>query len=183
MFSDHNRHLSTEGIDGASPSKFKHKGKKLFVDKKEILSVFGGKVGRYHGFQNDFKVGGTYESESFDRFYIDKQKRDFQIKKRINGYSDSQTFSIGNGTIEDGTLNNMKSPEYKSKMFQQKYLNYNASPSTDKLPKLRESTSSKLLTRNDDDIMSIKTKLQRYKAMNIAEDPYTNVPSINKSYR
>jgi len=26
---------------------------KLFIDRKEILSVLGGKPGRYHGFQND----------------------------------------------------------------------------------------------------------------------------------
>jgi hypothetical protein len=76
MNSDHGRNLSTTDIFGASPSKFKHKNKKLFVDKKEIVSIFGGKVGRYQGFKNDYKEGGTYE-QSFDQFYKNSAKRDY----------------------------------------------------------------------------------------------------------
>ena len=57
----HDRNLSTDGITGASPQKFKHMSKKLFVDRREVLSIFGGNPGRYHGFEKDLPVGGTYK--------------------------------------------------------------------------------------------------------------------------
>ena len=47
-------------VDGSKPSKFRHKHKRLFVDRNEARSVFGQKPGKYHGYMIDQKLGGTY---------------------------------------------------------------------------------------------------------------------------
>lgn len=54
------RSLKKSDIEGASPKKFKHRPRRFFVDRQEIRSVFNQNPGRYHGFVNDIKSGGTY---------------------------------------------------------------------------------------------------------------------------
>ena len=69
---------------------------KLFVDRKEILSVLGGKPGKYHGFKDDKLIGGTYKSTDSkfweERGVLDKKivggvrlpPKDFQSKRKID---------------------------------------------------------------------------------------------------
>lgn len=168
--------------------------RKLFVDKKEINSIFGGKVGRYHGFQNDFKIGGTYE-ESFDKYYKEKDKRDFKIKKRVDGISDMQTFNL-NSSPEPSA-----EPVIPPKTINQrlnKFTNHNSD--TGKLPMLRESASNKMFSKQNYDLLNLKKKIQMYNKSSIGnyrltllvicsdlnkffleDTPYAETPGLLKS--
>lgn len=154
------RSLTTQGIDGASPQKFRHMSRKLFVDRKEILGVFGQEPGRYHGYHKDKTVGGTYKpSES--KFWRDKNKpeenivagarvpgkRDFQTKKKIPEISSSNIFSLPQPSIGGGTVEYIKkSPDVRTRLLQQKVMkDLNHLKREDKLPYLRESASNPIL--------------------------------------
>jgi hypothetical protein len=152
----HNRGLSTDGIEGSSPMKFKHMNKKLFVDRKEIMSVLGGKPGMYHGYRDDKPAGGTYK-ESENQFWNEKGKldkklvagirlpsKDFQAKRTIGQGLDYNSFT-GNTTSNANLLHNYqnKTPEtHTSQMQQRVRRDFGQIKETDnKLPSLRESVS------------------------------------------
>ena len=63
------RSLSKADIAGASPQKFKHRPRKFFVDRNEIRSVFNQPHGKYHGFMNDYRSGGTFISDKPDKIF------------------------------------------------------------------------------------------------------------------
>lgn len=151
-----NRNLNTEGIEGASPKKFKHMSKKLFVDRKEILSVLGGKPGRYHGYQNDKPVGGTYK-ESEDPFWKEKGKldkkiiagvrlpsKDFQAKRKTGHIESNNVFNMPT-TVASNKLSDYisKSPEPQTSKLQQRVIRDlgKIKENNNKLPVLRESAS------------------------------------------
>jgi hypothetical protein len=152
----HNRGLSTDGIEGASPMKFKHLNKKLFVDRKEIMSVLGGKPGRYHGYRDDKPVGGTYK-ESEDKFWNEKGKldkklvagirlpsKDFQAKRTIGQGPVNNSFTVNttsNGKLLRNYLN--KTPETHTLQMQQHVRRDfgQIKETNNKLPSLRESVS------------------------------------------
>ena len=152
---NHNRSLSIEGIHGASPQKFKHMSKKLFVDRKEILSVFGQMPGRYHGYQNDFPEGGTYKSTD-SKFWnkkgvLDKNivggarvqpTRGFQAKRKINEIWSRNILGSSLRDLPqsiDGIENN---PEARIRIAQKKVIkDLNRLKGNSSLPYLRESTS------------------------------------------
>lgn len=151
-----NRNLTTNGIEGASPMKFKHMSKKLFVDRKEILSVLGGKPGRYHGYQNDKPVGGTYK-KSEDPFWNEKGKldekivagvrlpsKDFQAKKRTSHIESNNVFSIPTAVAPTKLSDYVsKSPEQQTSKMQQRVIRDlgKIKENNNKLPALRESAS------------------------------------------
>ena len=64
------RQMNTRDIEGAYPMRFRHKSKKLFVDRREAMSIFGQSPGKYHGYANDYKSGGTYKANN-DNMIVD----------------------------------------------------------------------------------------------------------------
>jgi hypothetical protein len=134
--------------------------KKLFVDRKEILSVFGQEPGRYHGYQKDKPVGGTYKP-SDSRFWRNKDKpeenivagarvpskRDFQTKKKIPEISSHNIFSLPQTSMGGGAVDYIKrSPDVRTRLLQQKVMkDLNHLKREDKLPYLRESASNPIL--------------------------------------
>lgn len=58
--------LRKSDITGTSPQKFKHRPRKYFVDRQEIMTIFNQKPGKYHGFKSDYKIGGTYTKDKPD---------------------------------------------------------------------------------------------------------------------
>jgi hypothetical protein len=152
----HNRGLSTDGIEGSSPMKFKHLNKKLFVDRKEIMSVLGGKPGIYHGYRDDKPVGGTYK-ESEDKFWNEKGKldkklvagirlpsKDFQAKRTVGQVPSNNSFTV-NTTLNANLLRNYlnKTPETHTLQMQQRVRRDlgQIKETNSKLPSLRESVS------------------------------------------
>jgi hypothetical protein len=198
----HNRSLSTEGIEGASPKKFKHMNKKLFVDRKEIVSVFGGIPGRYHGYRNDKPVGGTYKSTE-SRFWNEKGKldekivagirlsgkRDFQTKRRIPEISANNIFGSGQ-KINDQSLGYLQtSPEQRTRGIQKKVLkDLKRLKREQEMPYLRESTSLPSLNplMNPQTSENNRKHLEKYCSkidmLNFSECPY-KVNCTGKSYR
>ena len=66
------RSLITEDIQGASPKWLrKLTRKKIFIDRNEVKSIFGQNIGKYHGYVNDLKSGGTYNQETHNKELID----------------------------------------------------------------------------------------------------------------
>ena len=198
----HNRSLSTEGIQGASPQKFKHMSKKLFVDRKEILSVFGGIPGRYHGYRNDKPVGGTYKSTEStfwnEKGKLDKKivagvrlptKRDYQTKRRIPEICERNIFGSAQ-KINNSSLGYLQStPEQRTKGIQQKVMkDLRRLKREQEMPYLRESTSLPSLNplMNPQSSESNRRHLEKYcskvELQNLSEYPYT-VNCAGKSFR
>ncbi|CAI2374800.1 unnamed protein product [Moneuplotes crassus] len=180
-FNNNSRNISTEDIEGASPKKFRHKNKKLFIDRKEILSVLGGSPGRYHGFKKDQKVGGTFSNANNfwdERGILDKKfaagarlpQKNFQSKRKVHipvnqsyGFEDhSKTFEINK------SFGHQNSIQVTSKALKKKVINdlkKYKDRASEMLPNLRESVSN--------------PNLQNHKA-----SPYKNgdnIKSLNKS--
>lgn len=156
---NHSRNLSTEGIEGASPQKFKHMSKKLFVDRKEILSVFGGKPGRYHGYSKDKPVGGTYKVTD-SQIWEDKAKlkdslvagarvqnnRGFQAKRQPAGLLNERNYSyIANSPTKPLDYSKLSS-DIKTKLIQQRVMkDLQKYKRESRLPYLKESASNPLV--------------------------------------
>lgn len=136
LYNQSNRNLSTDGIEGASPSKFKHMSKRLFVDRKEILSVFGGAPGRYHGYQQDLPVGGTYKTTD-SPFWKEKGKldenivagarvesrRDFQAKRLLPALVSKNIFNVTNTSDSFPNISVAEpSNSQKTKILQQRVM-------------------------------------------------------------
>ena len=51
--------------------RFRHKSRKLFIDRREAMSVFGQSPGKYHGFVKDYKSGGTYNTQNDEKMIVD----------------------------------------------------------------------------------------------------------------
>lgn len=158
FYNNHSRNLSTQGIEGASPSKFRHKNRKLFVDRKEIMTAFGGQPGQYHGFENDKPVGGTYKATE-SPFWNEKGKldkkivagarlnkpRDFQAKRKIPEINSTSFLNMPSASsIADQTKGYIKpSPELKTRLLQQKVMrDLGKLKREESLPYLRESVSN-----------------------------------------
>ena len=135
--------------------------RKLFVDRREVLSIFGGNPGRYHGFESDLPVGGTYKETEAKLWNENKLtsdsyvagsrlavKRDFQAKKKVSGIVDSQLFSYSdssNALNSSKTLMN-RSPELKSSIYSRKFMGEtNTYKNETKLPYLKESFNNSLI--------------------------------------
>lgn len=60
-----------EDIEGSKPSKFRHRHRRLFVDRNEARSVFGQRPGQYHGFMIDKSLGGTFNTNTDKKIVVD----------------------------------------------------------------------------------------------------------------
>ncbi|CAI2375183.1 unnamed protein product [Moneuplotes crassus] len=166
---DKSRNISTEGIDGAIPRKFRHKNKKLFIDRKEILSVLGGTPGEYHGFHTDRGIGGTFNNcnNFWDERGILENKfsagarlpqKNFQRKRKIQGASNLSSFGTHSKSFSHNKGFNIKDSSYQTNNGKRKniinglkrYKNLNK-----KLPNLREHVQSPNLQKHK--VFSVNT--------------------------
>ncbi|CAI2366743.1 unnamed protein product [Moneuplotes crassus] len=112
------RNFETRDIEGAYPNRFKHKSKKLFVDRKEALSIFGQQPGEYHGFASDYVNGGTYQVDN-DRGVLVKDlakyakykmlQKEFQPKEYTDDSIPSPSKNIRNSSGSTQFRNSNKS--------------------------------------------------------------------------
>jgi hypothetical protein len=80
------RSLRKSDINGSSPQRFKHKPRKYFVDRQEIMSVFNQNPGKYHGFKSDLKSGGTYIRDKPDfvfKWSLGDNKKDIENRLKL----------------------------------------------------------------------------------------------------